>query len=294
MLKYAVRAFGGSMKNSLRNSCSARERRGFTLIELLVVIAIIAILGSLLLPTLSRAKAVALQAQCASNLKQWGIAINMYAGDNSGCFPDNTGTGARDEARMADASTYCIPRFYRFYLYGRPNKPGSGGVMRGRNDVAYCPVDKWHRMNEAAAAGNQSLIGYNYLPGRLATTAQSADSYNFAGLQGWFTRQKMGGPFRKAPIMMDIIQERYNFAYGGGTWTESIAGGMYPSSTHVGPSMVPLGGNFLYEDGRVEWLNFKYGGNGGTVAAGSRIKCGVKGAYFYGYLWPIEIGPGPW
>ena len=76
-----------------------KKKNGFTLIELLVVIAIIAILASMILPVLARAREKANRTACMSNMRQWGLSLDMYLDDNTQILPDfsiaNSTPGAR-------------------------------------------------------------------------------------------------------------------------------------------------------------------------------------------------------
>src|SRR5882762_3547119 len=78
---------GADMKKS--------RKHAFTLVELLVVIGIIAVLISLLLPALNKAKAAANSAVCLSNLKSIGQAMSMYVSQNKGYIPGSGNTSGR-------------------------------------------------------------------------------------------------------------------------------------------------------------------------------------------------------
>jgi prepilin-type N-terminal cleavage/methylation domain-containing protein len=105
--------------------CRKNHCRAFTLIELLVVIVIIAILAALLLPALAKAKQRGQQAVCMSNLKQTGLAFEMYLNDAADHFPDR-----RDLKNS-------LPGGYHPWTTWPPSDPRAGWAAT--NFLNYCP-----------------------------------------------------------------------------------------------------------------------------------------------------------
>jgi prepilin-type N-terminal cleavage/methylation domain-containing protein len=254
--------------------CAASAAEAFTLIELLVVIAIIAILAALLLPALARTKDQAYQIECASNLKQWGAAEVMYAGDNNNFFPDNT--YGKDLSWM---SPVLITNFYPGYL--SKNRPGTLSTPRALTDVLFCPTDKWHRLaeeengTESDLTTTNQLVGYFYMPGR-ENPAYDGWQYSdpWPELTNWFARKKMGGVYRQAPIMSDRLQGlgtwNPNDTVSSVSWVDTDGTLTVPSANHANTSKgnVPTGGNFLFEDGHVTWYRFNVNSLASTIDIG--------------------------
>ncbi|HEC01901.1 MAG TPA: prepilin-type N-terminal cleavage/methylation domain-containing protein, partial [Phycisphaerales bacterium] len=102
-------AYQGSAQMIRPPSDILRSPRGraFSLIEMLVVISIVSLLFGLILPALSRTRAIARQTICQGRLRQWGLAFEAYAVDHDGFYPhidgrDRTASDPQTDAERAD------------------------------------------------------------------------------------------------------------------------------------------------------------------------------------------------
>jgi prepilin-type N-terminal cleavage/methylation domain-containing protein/prepilin-type processing-associated H-X9-DG protein len=132
-------------------------RPGFTLIELLVVVAIIALLIAILLPSLGKAKMMAMRTRCGTVLKGWGTAVATYQAENSGLFSARVGSGI-------GAQWDQDPKAVGLTGNGLYSNQVTGGVIGQK--MRFCPADSGDNRGNGAAnyyLPSMSLPAYKFV-----------------------------------------------------------------------------------------------------------------------------------
>ena len=228
---------------------SPKAKRAFTLVELLVVISIIALLVSILLPALNRARESAKTVVCRTNLYQMKLATEMYLIDN------NDSMVCEDRYWDTPASNrHSYPWYMSLMPYIGDGRPDSGEILskRGGIQIFQCPAQK----DEFSPDNNGILYGINVINSTILTQTTEYVVKRTKVRQPYLRMYIADSLDRSIPIDPEIASIYMLNVHP--TFTAKLQSGrisgysvdMPVSNRHNG------GSNVLFVDGHIEWMLF--------------------------------------